>query len=418
MLHILNVFRNISYCINAHSSIFLKQSNSITYYYKNNFFLQYNKNIHKIKKQYGFNMFYINILLTNLLDKKNFFNVSCSLFNKYNSLCVKIKDNHSHIQHFKIKKLCLFDKNCIRLKYKKKSTTLNTNQFIKKNYSILYLIYQKNKILNKILLHNFNIKFFNKRLELNKNILSFLYLFLKSLIGSIGSHNVACKNFKISINNYLILLDKQFNRIDISFIKEIFFLKKKEDIKMFFNILDKYHFINLDHQCKIIPKDGNFYFDCLSNLKLNFFYRNKIWRKIMHYEILTKIYNIKYVVDFKLYQECLGFLFLRLKINFRDKIAKFYIFSKSNKIYSVLKSSVSFLKNIFNKNSIKLSEITINNQCFFQNQKHKDKKKYFNQLIFVSNFKKENKRLNSILFFNKIYIKNIISPSNKIDIYA
>lgn len=155
-----------------------------------------------------------------------------------------------------------------------------------------------------------------------------------------------------------------------------------------------------------------------SYLKLNFSYMNKIWKKVINYEKLNKIHNTEYVVDFKLNQEYLGLLFFKLKMNCRDKIAKFFIFSKNDKICTFLKSSISFLKEIFRKNNIKLSEITINNKHFSQCKNYKNKKQNFNNLVKLSVFQKENKKLNSILLYNKNDFQNIFLSSNKIDIYA
>jgi hypothetical protein len=418
MSHILNFFRNISYRINCNSSIFYKRSNLITHYYKDNYLLKNNINIHKVKKRYDFNIFLFNILFTNQLDKKKFFNTSFPLLNKNDSVCIKIEDNDFYIPHHEIKLLYFFNKNLVKVRYKKRLITLNTHKFIKKNNIFFHSMYQKNTILNRILLHNFNIKYLNNKLKFNKTLLSFLHPVLKDLVGPISLNNITFKNFKISINNIISLLEEQYNKINISVIKEIFILNNPVDKKIFFSTLSKYHFMNLGNQSNVVPIGSNCSLDFLPNLKLDFFFIKKIWQKVINYEILTKINNIDYVVDLKLYQECLGLLFLRLKINFRDKIAKFHIISKNNKICAVLKSSVSFLKDIFNKNSIKLSEVSINNQYFFCNQACKDKKKYFNKLMVLSSLKKENKKLNTVLFFNKTNFKNIFLSSNKIDIYA
>ncbi|CAL4318682.1 hypothetical protein [Buchnera aphidicola] len=409
MLHIFNCFKHMSSFINVNSSILNRILNPIQYRYKNIFLLRKNINENQIKKYQDSDIFLFDFLFFFQLDKRIIVHTSSSLLNDNIFSNFKIKDRNFYNNYCKKK---LF----IPLNKKKNKIKLKVNQSIKRNNLFFYFNHKK-KMLNKILSFNTNINFLKKESEVKKKIFFCLNFNLNNFKKCVSSKNAIVKNFKESTDN-IFLLEKKYNEIPYFSEENIFFVKKKTNKKFSFKIFNKNNFMDFTNKnnFSLIGKKNNLSF--FSYVKLNFSYMNKIWKKIINYEKLNKIHNTEYVVDFKLNQEYLGLLVFKLKMNCRDKIAKFFIFSKNDKICTFLKSSISFLKDIFRKNSIKLSEITINNKNCSQCKNYKNKKQNFNNLVKASILKKENEKINSVFLYNRDNFQNIFFASNKIDIYA
>ncbi|CAL4042213.1 hypothetical protein [Buchnera aphidicola] len=372
---------------------------------------------HKIKRKHDKNIFLYNFLLTFQADKKNFFNSSSVLSENNIFLKIKKKDNNLDKKKYKINLFYLLNNHVMKLEEKNKKK-LDINLLTKKNNILICFNIKKKIISNKILLKKVKIQYFSKGFGVYQKLLFFIDSIFKNSIELILSKNIFLKNFKKYIKNSIFLLDEKYKKIDFSMIKEVSFFKNKADKKNFFSILSKNYLINVSRQCNFLSINKKSILNVSPYLKLDFFYKNNFFIQAINNTILKKINNIEYLVDFKLHQEYCGMIFFRLKMNFKDKIAKFYIFTKKNKISTILKESIHFLKDIFKKNSINLSEITINNKYYSAYKYYKYKKQNFYNLDKFSVPIREKKDLNLVSFSKITSLKSIFFSTNKIDIYA
>lgn len=234
-------------------------------------------------------------------------------------------------------------------------------------------------------------------------------------------------NFKEDINNFfsVFMLDKYINNIRYLYNNGDIFIF---DIKMKDNIL--LSLIHISHHVNFNMKNfSDFLFikNRISNdentiyMKLSS-YSNKnilMWKRLVDVSPVNNNYNIMYdnVLHILLNQKYLGELFLTLKINFIKKIAKIYLISKNSQMFTIFKSSINNLKEIFDKNHITLSACFVNNKSIYQNIHMLELQNVYSKILYSSFiFKKHIKGY----FFNKInftYVHNNFFPAHKIDIY-
>ncbi|HMI76939.1 MAG TPA: hypothetical protein VK482_01110, partial [Buchnera sp. (in: enterobacteria)] len=153
-------------------------------------------------------------------------------------------------------------------------------------------------------------------------------------------------------------------------------------------------------------------------LQINILKSNNVFQETINKKLLTIIMNACFLINFQEHKGCIDCIFLKLKINYKEKTAKISIFSKNYALCIALKESLISLKNTFNKYNFQLKNIIIKNNDCFKNKNYDDNNNFINQRSFFSIIINNNKNIQDSVIRNKIYFQNKYFTSNVIDIYA
>ncbi|XBC44438.1 MAG: hypothetical protein U0W94_00365 [Buchnera aphidicola (Schlechtendalia peitan)] len=262
----------------------------------------------------------------------------------------------------------------------------------------------------------------NFYLLLNKDVKNINYLYNIKRLCIYKLKNVFLKLMHSVglIVNSLILKNKMFTSVlDVNFVVSLSnFLKKKGYYKKYaFLILDlvqmiytSMFFTNIENK-NCIKKLGNFVF---YDLNKNLVYIN--WIKSLYKKFLTVVLCNKKVVELFLNSQCLGSLFIRLKVK-KNKSIKLDLISDKKIVKKVLRSDICHFRHAIFKAGIRFEDVTIQhrhtNDIDFLKKYHNYRSYIMCNINHVIT-KNRNKNVFKLFFLN---FNRSFSKQNIIDVY-